>query len=169
MCPIRVGFVGLSTSGWASVALAPALLAPPLSSLYTIGAVSTTSPQSAQSTAEKYKAKPYHGCATGIASDPDVDFVIVSVKTPEHKKTLSPAIQNGKDVFVEWPLGNGLTEAKELAEMARSKGVRTMVGIQSWQIPEVKKIRDWIAEGRIGRVLTSTFVRDMFNLALTQG
>lgn len=159
MSPIRVGIVGLSSTGWASTTIAPSLLSAPLSSLYTIAALSTTSPQSAQLAAEKYKARPYHGSTTNISSDPDVDLILVAVKAPDHKKTLIPVIEKGKDVFVEWPLGNGLAEAKALAEMARRKGVRTMVGMQSWQAPEIRKIQEWIAEGKIGRVLSSTFVR----------
>lgn len=158
MSPIRVGIVGLSSAGWASTTLAPAFLSAPLSSHYTITALSTTSPQSAQTAADKYQVKPYHGDTSGISSDPDIDLIVVSVKAPSHKEALIPAIERGKDVFVEWPLGNGLAEAKELAEMARKKGVRTMVGTQAWQVPEIRKIRNWIKEGRIGRVLSSTFV-----------
>lgn len=176
MSPIRVGFVGLSSTGWASISLAPPLLSSPLSSHYAITALSTSSPQSAQLAAEKYTAlsprspqvqvKPYHGSTSSIASDTDVDLVVVSVKTPDHKMALAPAIEKGKDVFVEWPLGNGLEEAKELAGMAREKGVRTMVGMQGWQIPEVKKVKEVIQAGRIGRVLSSTFVSAHFRWSL---
>lgn len=176
MSPIRIGFVGLSSTGWASISLAPPLLSSPLSSDYTITALSTSSPQSAQLAAEKYTAlsprspqvrvKPYHGSTASIASDTDVDLIVVSVKTPDHKKALAPAIEKGKDVFVEWPLGNGLEEAKELAGMARARGVRTMVGMQGWQIPEVKKVKEWIRAGRIGRVLSSTFVSAHFRRSL---
>ncbi|OBZ74332.1 hypothetical protein A0H81_05769 [Grifola frondosa] len=51
-----------------------------------------------------------------------------------------PAIERGKDVFCEWPLGNGLNETLEIAEAARRKGIRTMVGSQAWQNPAVKKV-----------------------------
>lgn len=160
MPPINVGIVGLSSDSqcWAAVALAPALRSEPLSSQYTITALSTSSAQSARTAADKYQVTPYHGDTSGISSDPNVTLVAVSVAVPGHKKALIPAIENGKDVFSEWPLGNGLEEARELAEMARKNGVRTMVGTQAWQLPELRKIKDLIKEGKIGRVLSSTFV-----------
>ncbi|EJD49743.1 NAD-binding Rossmann fold oxidoreductase [Auricularia subglabra TFB-10046 SS5] len=162
--PIRIGFVGLSAKGWASAALAPPLFAEPLKSLYTLTAVSTTNPNSAAESAKKHSeaaggaVKPYHGDTTQIANDPDVDFVVVSVKTPEHARAVRPAIAAGKDVFVEWPLGKNLDETQELARLAKDNGVRTLVGMQSWQSPVVTKARAFIAEGKIGRVLSATWV-----------
>jgi len=164
MAPIRIGFVGLSSNGWASTALAPPLLQKPLSEEYTITALSTTSSLSSTNAAEIYTkltshdVKPYHGRTDEIASDADVDFVVISVKTPDHKAAVLPAIEKGKDVFLEWPLGNGLQESLEIAEAARRKGVRTMIGLQSWQSPVVRKLKEWVSSGKIGRVLSATWV-----------
>ncbi|OBZ74775.1 Galactose/lactose metabolism regulatory protein GAL80 [Grifola frondosa] len=140
------------------------LLQPPLSAQYAITAVSTTSSQSASASAKKYSeltkrpVKPYHGSTNQIAADPEVDFVVVAIKGPEHKAAVMPAIKHGKDVFVEWPLGTSLQEATEIAEAARRKGVRTMVGAQSWQNPVVKKVREWVSSGKIGKVISATWV-----------
>ncbi|KZV83119.1 oxidoreductase [Exidia glandulosa HHB12029] len=162
--PIRVGFVGLSVQGWAAVALAPPILTGPLASKYSLTAVSTTNATSASASAEKYSeltgkpVKSYHGDAAAIADDADVDLVAISVKTPYHKTTVTPAIERGKDVFVEWPLGNGLEESLEIAEAAKRKGVRTLCGMQAWQNLAVLKAREWVASGKIGRVLSATWV-----------
>ena len=145
MSPIKVGFVGLSSSGWASIALAPGLLQHP--SLYKLTAVSTTSPASASESAKKYSevvghpVKPFFGDTSKIANDPDVDLVVVSVKAPAHRDALLPAIEAGKNVFVEWPGGLGLEGSSEIAEAARKKGVRTMIGLQGPHSPVVKKVR----------------------------
>ncbi|TFY77971.1 hypothetical protein EWM64_g6040 [Hericium alpestre] len=164
MSPIKIGFVGLSSRGWAASSLAPPLLKSPLSDLYSITAVSTRSPESAQASAEKYSGllshpvKPYHGSTEAIANDPNVDLVAVSVKTPQHKAALLPAIAAGKDVFVEWPLGNGLQEAVELAAAAEKRGVRTLIGLQAWQSPLVSKVKEWVSSGKIGRVLSASWI-----------
>jgi predicted dehydrogenase len=142
---IRVGFVGLSKTGWASTALAPALLQ--LADQYRLTALSTSSDESASVTAKKYSdqvghlVKAYHGDTSQIASDPDVDLVVVAVNAALHRETVLPAIEAGKDVFVEWPAGNGLKESIELAEASRRKGIRTMVGLQGRNTPVVKKVR----------------------------
>lgn len=144
--PIKFGAVGLSTTGWASSALIPPLLSPPLSSKYTLTALSTTSASSSSAAAGKYSTddRPvtaYHGSTDQIAADANVKLVIVAVKTPAHSAAAMPVIERGRDVFVEWPLGNGLLEARSLADAAKEKNVRTMVGLQSWQSPVVKKVR----------------------------
>ncbi|KAH7106535.1 NAD-binding Rossmann fold oxidoreductase [Auriculariales sp. MPI-PUGE-AT-0066] len=162
--PIRVGFVGLSSTGWAGIALAPPLLTTPLNEKYMLTAISTSRASSAEETAKTYTdksgrpVKAFHGSTTGIASDPDVDLVAVAVKAPDHKSALLPVLEQKKDVFVEWPLGKNLGETIELAEMARRAGVRTMIGMQAWQNPVVLHVRKWIAEGKIGRVLAATYM-----------
>jgi predicted dehydrogenase len=123
------------------------LLQPSLSSSYTLTAVSTTSEASASASAKKYSelvghaVKPFHGDTSQIANDPDVDLVIVAVKAPMHHAAILPAIEAGKDVFVEWPAGVYLEGASAIAEAARKKGVRTMVGLQGRQDPWVKKVK----------------------------
>ncbi|KAI0316580.1 hypothetical protein OF83DRAFT_1126117 [Amylostereum chailletii] len=160
MSPIKIGFVGLSaTGGWAATALHTPLAHPDLASKYALTAVSTSSEASAKASAEKYGAAgAYHGATDAIAGDPNVDLVVVSVKAPDHKKAVLPAIAKGKDVFVEWPLGNGLAEAREIAQAASEKGVKTIVGLQSWQVPAIRKIKEWIAEGKIGKVLSASWL-----------
>jgi predicted dehydrogenase len=143
MSATKVGFVGLSAAGWASVALAPSLLR---IDKFTLTAVSTTSEASAAASAKKYSeelghmVKPFYGNTSQIASDPDVDLVVVSVKAPVHQATVMPVIEAGKDLFVEWPGGVGLEEASAIAEAARKKGIRTMVGLQGRHAPSIKKV-----------------------------
>ncbi|EEB96984.1 hypothetical protein MPER_03788, partial [Moniliophthora perniciosa FA553] len=125
--PIRIGFIGLSTQGWASDTLAPPLFQSPVSSKYTLVAVSTTNPKSAAASAQKYtelkraagtgdeaEVKAYHGSTSQIACDPDVDIVAVSVNSTFQKEAALRVIEAGKDVFVEWPVGRDLNETQEL-------------------------------------------------------
>jgi len=61
-------------------------------------------------------------------------------------------------VLCEWPLGNGLAEAEELAALARSRGIRTVVGLQARSAPAVRYLRDLVADGYVGDVLSTTIV-----------
>ncbi|KAF8064996.1 oxidoreductase [Lyophyllum atratum] len=157
--PIRVGFVGLSSAGWASSALAPSLIATPS---YKLTALSTTSAASAAAAAQKYTeqlgrpVKPFYGSTADIAGDPDVDLVVVSVRATSHREAVLPAIEAGKDVFVEWPAGTNVRQTREMAERAKEKGVRAAVGLQGRHSPVVHKVKELIESGKIGRVLSTS-------------
>jgi predicted dehydrogenase len=55
-------------------------------------------------------------------SNDAVDVVAVTVKVPDHLELATAALDPGKAVYCEWPLGNGLTEAETLAALAKRKG-----------------------------------------------
>jgi predicted dehydrogenase len=153
MAPIRVGIIGLSTTGWARKDHVPALSR--LENDYKLVALSTSKEKSATEAGREYGVKAYHGDPAQIAKDPNVDLVVVSVKTPMHKQSVWPAIEAKKDVFVEWPLGKTLAEAQEIADFARAQGVRTIVGLQARQNPLIRKIKQLVDDGKIGRVLST--------------
>lgn len=54
---------------------------------------------------------------------------MVSVNIRSHYALAKPALQAGKDVFMEWPVGVDLREAEELTQMARDKSVKTIVSL----------------------------------------
>lgn len=162
--PIKLGFVGLSKSGWATLALGPPLFSEPLKSQYTLTALSTSTGTSASENAKHFgelagnAVRAYHGPTDAIAEDDGLDLVAVSVKAPLHRAALLPLIEKGRNVFVEWPFGDSIAESRELVAKAQEKGVRTMVGMQGWQVPAVKRIREIIAQGDIGTVLSVNWV-----------
>jgi predicted dehydrogenase len=85
-------------------------------------------------------------------------MVVIALKTPLHKPTAMQVLEARKPIYLEWPLGNGLQEAIELAEAARTRGVRTMIGLQARQDPAIRKARDLLGEGTIGKVLSTNFI-----------
>ena len=58
-------------------------------------------------------------------------------------------------MFCEWPLGANLKEAQEMADAARAKGLKTIVGLQARSDPTLMYARDLINDGYIGEVLTA--------------
>ncbi len=153
---IGVGFVGASPDrGWALNAHVPALKTLPG---FEIRAVSTTKMASAQAAAAAFGAKAAYDDARALAADPDVDLLVVTVKVPSHLDVVSAAIEAGKAVFCEWPLGNGLGEAVELDRLAKAKGVPNFVGLQARCAPAIAYLRDLLAEGYVGTVLSTTLV-----------
>lgn len=81
-----------------------------------------------------------------------------TLQTPYHKRYALPALHAKKSVFVEWPLGNGLREAEELAALAKQQGVKTAVGLQARLLPSVQKAKSIIESGALGRILGTTLI-----------
>jgi predicted dehydrogenase len=152
----RVGIVGLSaTRGWALNAHLPALSSLPA---FTVTALSASTPQSAQASAEQLGIP--HACADAqaLVTHPDVDLVLVAVKLPYHAEIVRAASAAGKNVLCEWPLGNGLEETAALASETTAAGVRGFVGLQARSAPPIRFLHDLIAEGEIGEIRSSTLV-----------
>ena len=78
----------------------------------------------------------------------------VAVRVPAHYELSKNAIEAGKHVYCEWPLGANTKEAEELAALARKKNVRTMVGLQRRASPAYLYMRELIKEGYVGQVLS---------------
>src|SRR3954468_5507225 len=116
---IRVGIVGASASrGFASIAHIPALHALPQ---FEIAAVCTTRPETAQAAARHYGAPLAFSDPDEMARHPDVDLVTVSVKVPDHYRPVMAAIEAGKHVYCEWPLGRDTDEANRMLDAAERR------------------------------------------------
>jgi len=157
---IRLGFVGANVRAtWASQSHFPALLASPDVEMT---AVCTTRPASAEEARRAFGAQlAFHDYRAMVAS-PEIDAVAVVVKVPEHYQPTRAALEAGKHVYTEWPLGRTTAEAEELAALARSRGLQTTVGLQSRVSPTLMYMQEQIASGYVGEVLAChvTAMRD---------
>ena len=153
---IRVGIVGASASrGFASIAHVPALQA---LSDFEITAVCTTRQDSAAAAARHYGVPLAFSDPEQLARHPDVDLVTVSVKVPDHFRPVMAAIEAGKHVYCEWPLGRNTAEAVQMLEAADRRGVRHAVGLQGQASPAINYVRDLVVDGYVGRVLSATMI-----------
>ncbi len=155
--PIRVGFIGLNPdSHWAATAHLPALQS--LAPRFKIVGVANSSLASSLRTAQALKLEHAFADADALVNSPDVDLVVVTVKVPYHLELVTAALNAGKHVYCEWPLGNGLAEARQLADLAEAKGVIAAVGTQARAAVEIEHLTQLIAEGYVGDVLSTTLV-----------
>jgi predicted dehydrogenase len=153
---IGVGVIGASPvhAGWAVTAHVPAILALPD---FELAAVATSRPETARVAGRTFRV-PAFADHRELIDHPDVDLVVVAVKVPEHRPPIVDALQAGKMVFSEWPLGVDLAQASELTMRARVAGVRTFVGLQARFAPVVQHARALVASGAIGNVLATNLV-----------
>jgi predicted dehydrogenase len=155
MNKIGVGIIGASIGRWAADAHIPALRAVPD---FELRALCTSRPESAEAAARHFGVPLAFHQHTDLVNSPEVDVVVVTVKVPHHRELVLAAIAAGKTVFCEWPLGNGLDEACEMASQARSMGVLGVVGLQSRCSPTLVYMRDLIRAGYVGEILSTTLI-----------
>jgi predicted dehydrogenase len=158
---IGVGIIGVAPGrSWAALAHIPALRALPD---YDIVALSTTRQESASAAAAEFGVPAAYANHQALVNDPAVDLVVVTVKVPHHLELVTAALNAGKHVYCEWPLGNGLAEAEQLAKLAREKQRVGAVGMQARSAPSFSYVRDLIADGYVGTVLSTTLVGSGMN------
>ena len=149
---IRLGVIGANISkGWARRSHVPAVLASPD---FELVAVCTTRKESAEESARHYGARLAFHDHRDLIACPDIDAVAVVVRVPSHYQPTKDALNAGKHVFTEWPLGVNLGEAETLADLARVKGLRAVVGLQARAAPGVLYLKDLVANGYVGEVLS---------------
>jgi predicted dehydrogenase len=96
----------------------------------------------------------------------DVDAVAIVTPVFAHYELAKAALQAGKHIFVEKPFTATSAQAKELVELAAKKNLRIMVDHTFLFTGAVKKIKDLIGSGELGKLLFYDSVR--VNLGLFQ-
>src|SRR5687768_10359823 len=150
---IRVGIVGATVtpggSGWGAHAHVPALAALPE---FELKAVCTAHAETAEASRAAFGAELAFHNFDDMVARPDIDLVAVVVRVPGHRALVVKALEAGKDVFCEWPLGRTLEEAEEMAQLAERRSRRTAVGLQARSDAIWLHARELIQEGYVGEV-----------------
>jgi predicted dehydrogenase len=116
-------------------------------------AVCTEHADTARAAADKLGVARSYGDDKVLDSDPEVEAVAVAVRVPAHYELCKNAIEAGKHVYCEWPLGANTKEAEELAALARRKNVRAIAGLQRRASPAYLYMRELVQQGYVGQVL----------------
>ena len=153
---LGVGIVGVSpVRGWAATAHIPALRALPN---YEIRALSAHNPESARAAGELFEVAAVFSDHQRLVTRPDVDLVAVTVKVPHHRELVAAALDAGKAVYCEWPLGRDLDDARAMATLAAEQAAHTAVGLQARQAPAIEYVVELLRDGYVGEVLSTTMI-----------
>jgi predicted dehydrogenase len=82
----------------------------------------------------------------------DVDAVVIATPLPCHAAQSIAALEQGKHVLCEVPAVASLAEAEALAGAARRSSALYMMAENCCYNPFITAWRQWVAEGRIGRI-----------------
>jgi predicted dehydrogenase len=144
---IRVGIVGANAkSSWAKVSHVPAING--LHGLK-LSAVATHNEQSAREAAKAFGADRWFSDPFAMIRDERIDVITIAVKVPAHRELVLAALEAGKAVYCEAPLGRTVAEAERMASAVGS--LHTAIGLQGRLNPAVRRAAQLVSSGQIGR------------------
>ena len=98
-----------------------------------------------------YNITSHTSFAESLSLKPDAVFVTNPIS--EHVKTAIEAARAGSHIFMEKPVGHSMEGIPELLRLVEENKLATCTGYQLRFHPALAKIKDWIEEGAIGRVI----------------
>ena len=99
----------------------------------------------------KYGGGAAYGSYDELVTDLEVDTVYVATPHPFHKKHALLALHAGKPVLCEKPFTVNAAEAAEVVAEARLRGIFVMEGMWSRCFPVMRKVRELVESGAIGK------------------
>ncbi|MEH6717247.1 MAG: Gfo/Idh/MocA family oxidoreductase [Aurantimonas endophytica] len=147
----RVGIIGADTqASWAGASHIPALQSQPS---LVLAAVATRREKSARAAAAAFGAERWFADPFAMIRDEAIDVVTVAVKVPAHRDLVIAALEAGKAVYCESPLGATLAETEEMAAAAGS--LHTAIGLQGRYNPAVRRAAELVSSGALGRLMSA--------------
>ena len=87
-----------------------------------------------------------------LLADDSLDAVVVATSVPTHYALGKRALEAGKHTFIEKPIALKATDAADLLVTAESRGVKLMVGHLLEYHPAVRKLKELVDDGSLGKV-----------------
>lgn len=115
-------------------------------------------PGSPQSARDELRARhpeaTFRPSVADVLTDPTIGRVAIATPAATHFELAEAALQHGKHVFVEKPLCLRPEEAQRLVQLADDRGLTLMVGHLLQYHPCITALRELVAQGALGRILT---------------
>lgn len=140
-------------------------------------AVGSRSLEKAQDFARRWEIETAHGSYASLVSDPSLDVIYVATPHNLHFEHVMLALEAGKHVLVEKPMAMSHDQARQMAELARAKGLFLAEALWTYYLPKFDVIDQLLAADVLGEIKSvqtdygEYFNRDhrIFNPALAGG
>ncbi|MDO5710652.1 MAG: Gfo/Idh/MocA family oxidoreductase [Micrococcales bacterium] len=147
--PLRWGILG---TGWIADTFVTSLRRHTRQAVYAVGSRTT---QAAQRAAAAWEAPVAHGSYEALVADPGVDVVYIATPHNFHYPHALLAVEAGKHVLVEKPVGLDADEARGIQEAAARAGVFCMEAMWTLFLPKFDVLRQVLEQGMLGRVVAA--------------
>ncbi|MHA1340240.1 MAG: Gfo/Idh/MocA family protein [Promethearchaeota archaeon] len=109
--------------------------------------------ESAQKLAEKYNIDFVTDDYKQLCKKNDIDFIIISTPHALHYEQAKYALNQNKHVLVEKPITTKVSDAEDLIKIAKQKKLKLGVHFQCRFFGAVKKAKELIDQGVLGKIL----------------
>jgi len=87
-----------------------------------------------------------------LLAEKDIQAVVIGSPDHWHVPMTMDALKAGKDVYVEKPLTHNMDEGRKLAAFVKTRNERVQVGYQQRNTPTFERVKELVAEGKLGDI-----------------
>ena len=98
-----------------------------------------------------------------LLADQEIDAVIIATPDHQHAKMLKAAVEAGKDVYCEKPMGNVLAETNAALSAVEESDQIVQIGTQRRSYPRYRSAIDIMREGRIGDIVKADVIWNAYS------
>lgn len=117
-----------------------------------IAAIASRSREKAAATAARFGIEKSHGSYQALIDDPDIEAIYNPLPNHLHVEWTVKALEAGKHVLCEKPIGLNAGEARAIVAARDRSGKRVIEAFMVRHHPQWQRVRVLINSGRIGRV-----------------
>jgi len=128
--------------------------------------VADLNPKALETVARRYPATKVTNDAMALIRDPEIDAVAIATPLATHFSLAMAALKAGKHVWLEKPMTETSMQARALIEEAEKRGLTLHVDHTFVYTGPVRKMRELVQSGELGKVLYFDSMR--VNLGLFQ-
>lgn len=145
---LRWGIIG---TGWIAEKFIAALRA---STTQQVVAVGSRGAARAAAFAERVGIEHAFGSYQEMVASPEVDVVYIATEHPAHLDCARIALEGGKPVLIEKPMGINAAQAREIQQLASERGLFCMEALWTVCLPKYDVIRQILDSGMLGEIRT---------------
>lgn len=116
-----------------------------------LSAVSRARAELAEGFAREFSARRWHADWNELVRDPEIDAVYVATPVDLHAPQTIAAAEAGRHVLCEKPMALTAVQCRAMIDACRANGVRLGVAYYRRFYPVLRRIREILAAGEIGR------------------
>jgi xylose dehydrogenase (NAD/NADP) len=125
-------------------------------------AVASRRLDAAQQYAREHGIERAHGSYEAMLADPDIDVVYISLPNSLHVEWTVRALEAGKHVLCEKPLGRRVAEVQAAFDVAEREDLLLMEAFMYRHNPQTRRLAELVADGAVGRL---RMIRSAFSFA----
>lgn len=106
----------------------------------------------AEDYASRHHVPRWYSDADELINDPEVNAVYVATPPQSHALYTRMALQAGKPVYVEKPMGMNASECEEMVRLSDKKGLPLFVAYYRRALPYFLKVKELVDSGSVGEI-----------------